>query len=117
MYALVRCFAWRSWRAALKPVPRPLKCVEFRFWCSPTCLLLEPIFGGTRAFSTGDFEIVVEESERRDEIGSIARSLFEFRDRMKRADELRRTEDEGGAAQTLVAQATERTAFIQSQNG
>jgi hypothetical protein len=73
---LVRCFAWRSRKATLKPVPRPLKCAEFRFWCSPICLLLEPIFGGARAFSTGDFEIVVEETERRDEIGSIARSLL-----------------------------------------
>jgi hypothetical protein len=36
---------------------------------------------------------------------------------MKRADGLRRVEDEGRAEQTLVAQATERTAFIQSQKG
>ena len=58
----------------------------------------------TRALSAGDFEVTVEETGRRDEIGSVARSLQEFRDSMKRADELRRTQDESRAGQAVAAQ-------------
>ena len=58
----------------------------------------------TRALSSGDFEVPVEETGRRDEIGSVARSLLEFRDSMRRADELRRMQDEGRAARDLAAQ-------------
>ena len=63
----------------------------------------------TRAFSAGDFEAAVEETGRRDEVGSVARSLQEFRDSMKRADELRRIQDEGRAAQAVAAQRGEET--------
>ena len=58
----------------------------------------------TRALSSGDFEVPVEETGRRDEIGSVARSLLEFRDSMKCADELRHMQDEGRAARDLAAQ-------------
>ncbi len=46
----------------------------------------------THAFSAGNFEVEVAESHRRDEIGSIARSLQEFRNSMKRSAELAETQ-------------------------
>ncbi len=42
----------------------------------------------TGALTAGNFDVVVEETERPDEIGIIARSLVEFRDGLKRAKEL-----------------------------
>src|SRR5262249_14768331 len=42
----------------------------------------------TRALSGGNFDVTIEETERHDEIGTIARSMVEFRDGLKRAREL-----------------------------
>jgi methyl-accepting chemotaxis protein len=47
----------------------------------------------TRALTAGNFDVVVEETERPDEIGIIARSLVEFRDGLKRAKELQAGEE------------------------
>ena len=47
----------------------------------------------TQALSAGNFEVDVEETDRQDEIGDIARSMVEFRDGLKRAKELQATEE------------------------
>ena len=47
----------------------------------------------TKALTAGNFEIRVEQTDRSDEIGSIARSMVEFRDGLKRARELQATEE------------------------
>lgn len=47
----------------------------------------------TKALSGGNFEVQVEETDRQDEIGSIARSMVEFRDGLKRAKELQAAEE------------------------
>jgi methyl-accepting chemotaxis protein len=47
----------------------------------------------TKALAVGNFEIEVEQTDRRDEIGSIARSMVEFRNGLKRAKELQAAEE------------------------
>jgi methyl-accepting chemotaxis protein len=47
----------------------------------------------TKALSAGNFEVHVEETDRHDEIGSIARSMVEFRNGLKRAKELQVAEE------------------------
>ncbi|MFB9263415.1 methyl-accepting chemotaxis protein [Bradyrhizobium erythrophlei] len=52
----------------------------------------------TRALSAGNFDVVVEETGRQDEIGIIARSMVEFRDGLKRAKQLQDAEEVERAA-------------------
>jgi methyl-accepting chemotaxis protein len=52
----------------------------------------------TRALSAGNFDVAVEETERGDEIGIIARSMVEFRDGLRRAKELQAAEEVERAA-------------------
>jgi methyl-accepting chemotaxis protein len=47
----------------------------------------------TRALTAGNFDVVVEETGRHDEIGIIARSMVEFRDGLKHAKELQGAEE------------------------
>ena len=47
----------------------------------------------TNALCAGNFEVHVEETNRHDEIGNIARSMVEFRDGLKRAKDLQATEE------------------------
>lgn len=52
----------------------------------------------TKALSAGDFDVTVEETDRRDEIGNIARSMVEFRNGLKQAQELQGAEEAGREA-------------------
>jgi methyl-accepting chemotaxis protein len=52
----------------------------------------------TRALGAGNLEVAIEETERHDEIGVIARSMVEFRDGLKRARTLQDAEETERAA-------------------
>lgn len=58
----------------------------------------------TRAIGSGNFDVEVQETDRSDEIGEIARSMAEFRNGLRRARELQEVELAGRSAKDRRAQ-------------
>ena len=61
----------------------------------------------TRALSSGNLDVAIEETERRDEIGVIAQSMVEFRDGLQRARSLQEAEEVERAAKDRRANQLE----------